>query len=45
MEEIILVLKKVSLEVEYMKNHDICGDIKILLITIFGLKWLKDISH
>ena len=37
--------KKVSLEVEYMKNHDICVDIKILLITIFGLKWLKDISH
>ena len=37
--------KKVSLEVEYMKNHDICLDIKIILITIFGLKWLKDISH
>ena len=37
--------QKVVLEVEYMKNHDICFDIKILLITIFGLKWLKDISH
>ena len=37
--------KKISLEIEYMKNHDICFDIKILLTTVFGLKWLKDISH
>lgn len=41
----ISLTKKVSLEVEYMENHDICFDIKILLITIFGLRWLKDISH
>lgn len=41
----ISIDKKVSLEVEYRENHDICLDIKILLITIFGLKWLKDISH
>lgn len=37
--------KKVSLEYEYTQKHDICFDIKILFITIFGFKWLKDISH
>ena len=41
----ITLSKKISLEIEYMKNNDICLDVKILLTTIFGLKWLKDISH
>ena len=41
----ISIDKKVSLEQEYKENHDICLDIKILLITVFGLKWIKDISH
>jgi len=41
----ISIEKKVSLEYEYTQNHDICFDIKILFITVFGFKWLKDISH
>ena len=41
----ISIQKKVSLEYEYLKKHDICFDIRILFITVFGLKWLKDISH
>lgn len=37
--------KKVSLDYEYLEKINFCFDIKILLITIFKLKWLKDISH
>ena len=36
---------KVSLDYEYLKKANFCFDLKILFITIFRLKWIKDISH
>jgi len=36
---------KVSLDSEYLRKANFCFDLKILFITIFRLKWIKDISH
>lgn len=36
---------KVSLDYEYLKKANFCFDLIILFITIFRLKWIKDISH
>ena len=41
----ITLNKKVEYDREYLKNQNFCIDIKILYNTIYGLKWLKDISH
>lgn len=36
---------KVSLDYEYLKKANFCFDLIILFITVFRLKWIKDISH
>ncbi len=41
----ITLNKKVKFDKEYLNNRNFCLDLKILFITIYGLKWLKDISH
>ena len=37
--------KKVALDYEYLKEMNLCFDLKIIFITIFKFKWLKGISH
>ncbi len=41
----ITLNEKVGYDREYLKNQNFCFDIRILFNTIYGLKWLKDISH
>ena len=41
----ITLHQKVQYDREYYQKQNFCIDVKILFKTIYGLKWLKDISH